>query len=556
MQNNSEPAQAKPAGSSNVPIWAAILVAVVGLVYSNTLEVPFLHDDLPNIVENQGIRELFPFFGQGERTGLINRPTARFSFALNYAMGGLTLKSYHLLNILIHAAGALALFALVGLTLAMSPAFRGRFREHATPLAFFTALLWAVHPLNTQAVTYLSQRCESMAGLFYILTLYGIALASFGKKPLWGWMVAIPAFFLGLGTKEILATAPVIAAAYLYLFAPRPFRESLKRSAPVFAAFGAGILIFALSHTINEPVGKSFLYHFDLNRWHYFRTQPEVLIHYLKLVFWPSPLVFDYWWPIEKGLGFIPYAAALTAGFFATIYGLFKRHPASFAGVVFYTILAPSSSFISLTTPAAEYRMYLPLAAIFATLGAGAASLALKKGRKTAIALGAAASVAALALAGASFSRNLDYKDAYTIWKDTAEKVPKNPRAYDNLGVIIGNGGDLLGGMAMLKQAIAIDSRYSTAYYNMGKALSMQKRPADAVEYYVAAAKLAPDVWQVWNSLGVAQCRSGYWEDGVKSLKKALALAPGNAEVIQNLKRALKGPTGGQAQTSQEEQEG
>ncbi|MBI5845383.1 MAG: tetratricopeptide repeat protein [Deltaproteobacteria bacterium] len=544
MSKNPSPAPVAPGASSNIPIWAAILVAVVGLVYSNTLHAPFLHDDFANIVENQGIRNIFPIFGASDGTGFVNRPTIRLSFAINHALGGDSVTGYHILSILIHAASALALFALVLLTLSRSPSLKGRFGGHETPIAFFTALLWAVHPIHTQAVTYLSQRCESMAGLFFIATLYGAALASFGKRPLWGWLVAIPAFFLGLGSKEILVTAPVVVAAWQFLFAPRPLKDTLRRSAPIYAAFLAGILIFAYFQAVAKPTGNSLFYDFDLNRWNYFRTEPEVLIHYLKLAFWPNPLVFDYWWPIERGLGFIPYALVLAAGFLATAFGLYKRHPASFAGVAFFTILAPSSSIIALTTPAVEYRMYLPLAAIVATVAVAAASFVLKRGRKAAIGLFAAASIAALALACTAFVRNLDYKDWYTIWMDTAEKRPDNPRAQENLGVIISDQGDLLGGMARYKKAIAIDSRYTTAYYNVGKSLAMQNRHREAVEYYIKATRLAPGFWRIWLSLGISQCLSGSWDDGVKSFETALRLDPGNPQIMQNLQKARRGPNG------------
>ncbi|MBI5845384.1 MAG: tetratricopeptide repeat protein [Deltaproteobacteria bacterium] len=530
----------RPGESSNLAIWAAVLVAVVGLVYSNTLNVPFLHDDFANIVENPGIRRIFPLFGAADATGFINRPVIRLSFAVNYALGGESVTGYHLLNILIHAASALALFALVRLTLSMSPAFGSRLRAHATPLAFFAALLWGVHPLNTQAVTYLSQRCESMAGFFYITTLYGAALASLGKRPLWGWMVAIPAFFLGLGTKEILVTAPVVVAAWQFLFAPRPFKSALWRSAPVYAAFFAGVLILAYSLISSETKFYKSAYAYDLNRLNYAMTQPAVLVHYLKLAFWPRPLVFDYWWPIEKGLGFIPYALVLGAGFIATVWGLFKRHPASFAGVCFFSILAPSSSIVALTTTAAEYRMYLPLAAICSSLAVMLGVFAINRGRKALPALGIFAAILAIALAAASFTRNLDYRDAYTLWNDTVAKRPQNPRAREGLGLAISMKGDYFGAIDQFREIITIDKNFTSAYYNIGRLLLMQNRPQEALKYYLDAVRLAPHHWMTWKGLGVAQCRNGLFDEGILSLRKARRINPNDETLNLYLESVLK----------------
>ncbi|MBI5845385.1 MAG: tetratricopeptide repeat protein [Deltaproteobacteria bacterium] len=546
MKKKSPPAPDLPKESSDLSIWAAVLAAVIGLAYSNTLNVPFLHDDLANIVENPGIQHIFPIFGSSGVYSLLYRPIAELSFSLNYAAGGLSVTGYHLANIFIHIASALTLFALIRLTIARSPAFSGRLADKATPVAFFAALLWGAHPLNTMAVTYIVQRCESMAGLFYLLTLYGAALSSFGKKPILGFLVAIPAFFLGLGTKEILITAPVIVAAWQFIFTPAPFRETLRRSAPLYAAFAAGISIFAFNQIFSNPVVHKPFYEFDLNPVNYAKTQPEVLVRYLKLAFWPKGLCFDYWWPIEKGLGFIPYAALLVAGFIATVIGLYKRHPASFAGVAFFAVLAPSSSVIALNTPAAEYRMYLPLAAIAAVVAVAAASFALKRGRKAATGLGIAASVIVLALALCTFIRNTDYRDSYALWADTVSKAPLNPRAHDNLGVALADQGDLLGAVTRFNRAIAIDRLYTTAYCNMGRVLVMQNRPSEAIKYYRIGIKLWPTHWRTWSYMGVAQCMAGFWDEGVKSLETALSLNPGNTDTIFKLDKARKGPEGDQ----------
>ena len=539
MQTHAENRPKDP--SSNLSVWAAVLVAVVGLAYCGSLSGPFVHDDVLNISENPGIRHVFPLFGEeayGRGTGLAGRPVARLSFALNYALAGTSVAGYHIVNLLIHLAAVLLLFELVRLTLSRSPVLSGRYGESAVPLAFFSALLWGVHPLNTQAVTYVVQRCESLAGLFFMATLYAGARAAFDDKPLRWNILGVAAFFLGLGTKEILVTAPAVLAAYHHLFAPRPFLASLRRSALLYLAFAAGAAILAANMALAARAVRIMGFKTDVTRWDYARTQPIVIARYLRLAVFPKGLCFDYWWLPEKGWRFVPYAAALAAAFLATLYGLVKKHPLSFAGICFFAILGPSSSLVPLNTVAAEHRMYLPLAALAAAVVTGAGLLAARRGEQPFLVFLAVAGLACLVLAGATFARNRDYRSAYALWSDTARKRPENPRAQDALGVAVMEQGDLPRAEGLFKRAIEIDNRYAPGHFNMGNAMFVQNRVRDAIRYYRRAVLVDPDFWRAYANLGAALCAAGLWDEGVWSLEKALKLYPGSPEVAANLQRA------------------
>src|SRR4051812_4137843 len=174
-------------------IWlrAALLVAAGALVYANALTGPFVLDDQDTVVMNQQIRQLAPsvVLFPALELPVAGRPVVNVSFAINYALGGLNVVGYHVVNVAIHIACGLLLFGVVRRTLMMS-SLRERFSGRAPDLAFAAALLWLIHPLQTDAVDYVTQRTELMLGFFYLLTLYA-SIRTYAQKQ-W-WIVAVAA---------------------------------------------------------------------------------------------------------------------------------------------------------------------------------------------------------------------------------------------------------------------------------------------------------------------------------------------------------------------------
>ena len=164
-------------------------MAVVGLlVYANTLSGPFIFDDLTSIEQNPSIRRLWPLsepLSPPRDTPVAGRPLLNLSFAVNYAVGGLDVTGYHLVNLAIHLLAALVLFGLVRRTLLL-PSLAPRVGESATNLAAAAALLWMVHPLNSEVVDYVTQRSASLMGLCYLLTLYCSVRALSAGARRWG----------------------------------------------------------------------------------------------------------------------------------------------------------------------------------------------------------------------------------------------------------------------------------------------------------------------------------------------------------------------------------
>ena len=355
-------------------------------VYGRTFTVPFLFDDSTSIAENLTIRRLWPVwpaFSPPGGAGVGGRPLLNFTYALNYAFGGTAVAGYHVVNLAIHALAAWTLFALVRRIL-LRPNLRERFGTAATPLALAVSAIWAWHPVQTEAVTYLTQRGESLMGLFYLLTVFcfvrGAAAEEASSRRIW-FSLSVLACLAGVATKEVIVTAPVMVLLIDRAFFSGSFAGAWRRHRPLYLALAAtwiplGCLMTGLRQ-------RSVGFGLGVPWWEYGLTETRAIITYLRLAFWPHPLVFDYGaearviatrlaeiWPSALVLGL------LLAG---TGWGLLRSpaRPGGFAGAWFLLILAPTSSIIPLTgQPIAEHRLYLPLAGVAAFVVLGTFALA------------------------------------------------------------------------------------------------------------------------------------------------------------------------------------
>ncbi|MDR2674121.1 MAG: tetratricopeptide repeat protein [Opitutaceae bacterium] len=599
--------------------FAAALVAAVCLAWANTLRAPFVLDDGESIVTNASIRDFWslrwlnPPAGMGETVG--GRPVLNFSFAVNYALGGLDVRGYHLGNMLIHAAAALALFGVarrVGRRCGARDAEReaqgagceteaGRGDAHGGPSsggggepgggragggagpggdggaggggwlsgagaagpAFAVALVWALHPLQTAAVTYVVQRAESLAGLFYLLTLYCFiraaeagarreeghgqdARAATRRARRWG-ALAAAACALGMGTKETVVTAPLVALLLDRAFFAGSFREAWRRRRRLYGGLAATWLLLGALVLSNAGRGGSVGPGSEVGAWAYLLTQCGAIVRYLGLACLPAPLVFDHGTPVAAGPGAVWWQAlvlcALAAG---TLRALRRNHAAGFLGAWFFLMLAPSSSFMPVSTQTiAEHRMYLTLAAVAALACAGARR-GLARMRAARWWGAAALACAAAALGAATVARNAVYRTAVSLWADTVEKCPDNPRARNNLGAALSAAGRTAEAAEQFRRAIALRPNHAFAHLNLGVALMLDPRAASAAGAASRGATAARDG-------GAAPAddtaRRALADDAARRaeaarqaehhFRAALAAEPGNTDARVNLGKLL-----------------
>ena len=209
--------------------------------YHNSFAGPCVFDDVPWIVENPSIRSLWPIghlLAPQSARDVGGRPVVSLTLAVNYALGGTDVWGYHAVNLAIHILAAWTLLGVTRRTL-LSPRLQERFGSAATPLALMVAILWTVHPLQTEAVTYLIQRTEALVGLLYLLTLYCVIRGATSSRATRWYSAAVAASLLGMATKELMATAPVIVLLYDRTFLAGSFREALRRRYGLYLALAA-----------------------------------------------------------------------------------------------------------------------------------------------------------------------------------------------------------------------------------------------------------------------------------------------------------------------------
>lgn len=482
-------------------VLAAGLGLLLILAYANSFGVPFIFDDTSAIPANRSLHRWATAFSPPASTTVSGRPLLNASFAVNWQLHGDRVGGYHAVNLLIHGAAALVLAGLVRRTL-VRPVLAGAWGALAWPVAATVAGWWALHPLQTESVTYVVQRAESLGGLFHLLTLYAFVRSLDAGHPVRWQVASVAACLAGVATKETVVTAPLLVLLYDRTFGAGTFAAAwrLRRSYYLTLVATWGPLLWLVAGTGGR--GGSAGLGSGVGIVDYALTQCRAVVHYLQLACWPDPLVLDYGDGVVSGLAEVwPQAVVLAGLLAAVLWALGRRPAAGFVGAWFFLLLAPSSSVVPIATQTmAEHRVYLALAAVVAV---GALGLFRGFGGR---AVWVAAAVALL-LGVLTHQRNADYATDLGIWTDTVKKAPTNARAH----------------------------------YNKAVALAQAGRPAESLVHFREAVRLAPDFIEAHNNLGVALMKRGDVAGAMAHYEAALRYDPRNAEAHNNLGHALAG---------------
>jgi Flp pilus assembly protein TadD len=532
---NARPASPQSLARSHAWFAALVIGVAVLLAYGNTFAVPLIFDDDSSILKNETIRHLWTAWWPPNENGLTvsGRPFLNFTLALNYAAGGTAVRGYHAVNLLIHVLAGYALFGVIRRTLLL-PRLAARFGADAVWLALTATLLWVLHPLQTESVTYIIQRAESLVGLLYLLTFWCfIRSTEPGASGKWMWL-ACGASALGMATKEVMVTAPVMIACYDRVFLSVSWREVWARHGRRHLAIAATWLVLAALVLATGNRGGTAGFGTTVSPVAYAITQIGVVADYLRLACWPQPLIFDYGQFLANGFAEVLLPAALLLLLaVASVYGLWRGHPAGYCGVFFFAVLAPTSSFVPVATQTMnEHRMYLPLAAVavlFATL------VYAVFGRRSLAAL----LVVALALGGATWRRNADYRTEQSIWEDTVAKRPTNVRALAALGAIQQREGRLDAALATMREAVRLAPAAAEQHNNLGNVWMKLGDWAEAAQCFRNALALKPADPFALNNLGNAYLQLGRGSDALVQLAAAVEAKPDLHEARYNLANTL-----------------
>jgi tetratricopeptide (TPR) repeat protein len=522
-----------------------LLVAVGIFAYHNSFHGPFIFDDEPSIPGNPHLYYFWPLssvLSAPPYSTVAGRPTVCLSLALNFALGGLNVWGYHAFNLAIHLASALVLFGILRRTFAGAK-LRDRFGAASVGLAVMIALLWELHPLQTECVDYVVQRTELLMGLFLLLTLYCTLRGSESARPGKWYLATIASCALGMGSKEVMVSAPLIVLLYDRVFLASSFREALWRRRVLYSGLATTWLLLAML-VANTPHSRTGFGIQGVTSWNYLKTEAGVIAYYLRLAVWPRPLVIDYDdWPIAYALkDWLVPGIAVVALLGATLWAFRSRPSLGFLGAWFFLILAPTSSFLpSVGEVAADRRMYLPLAAVITLAVTGAYILGkrLLDDRRLAAFGWTAGGFVMLLFTFMTIQRNRDYQSEFTIWQDAVTKRPANSRAHDNLGVILVNLGQVQGAIAQYEASLRLDPNVSETHYNYANALWQTGQTNDALAHYREALQINPGDIKAHTKLGNVLQLMRKTQPAIDQYEQALQINPDYAEAHNNLGMAL-----------------
>jgi Flp pilus assembly protein TadD len=519
---------------------AAAAIMLAGLAaYGNSSSGPFVFDDIHSVVKNPTIRHLWPVWEalQPPRDGstVEGRPVVNLSLAINYAATALNPGSYHVFNVLIHLLAGLALFGLVRRTLTASIPGSCPATDRPDPLlfAFAAALLWTVHPLQTESVTFVSDRAESLMGLFYLLTLYCFARAAEGASlthSLW-LCLSVFACLLGMATKEVMVSAPLMVFLYDRTFFSGTFRGAWRQRRTYYVCLGSTWVLLALLVVgMGGSRGKAAGFGTVLSSGSYALTQCKAVVHYLLLSLWPHPLVFDYGSELVSGPGEVGLQAIILLLLVAaTFAALWSRPVLAFLGAWFFLILAPSSSIVPLASQAiAEHRMYLPLAAVIVL----AVWAIWKVSGSRVIPYLMIICLVAGGLGVLTFRRNEVYRSQISLWQDTALKRPDSVRARYNLGVAFEEAGRRAEARDQFLVVVRLDPFNADAHFRLANDLAAEGRMVEAIAHFQEAAFLNPRSPDVHRNLGNALAATGRARDAAAQFAEADRLQGGTGAAV------------------------
>jgi len=519
-----------PTRSKNLLGCVTLLILISMLAYFNSLKGSFQFDDLP-LLQSPWMENLDAFDRHIRFSSFDNRPVLYWTFALNNQLARHQVFGFHLVNLALHIGVTLLIFFTI---------WRAGYLQNKCGWVFplTTALLFSLHPLNTDSVSYISSRSSLLATFFYLLTLYIFLnlfcpkkITRLAKKAVLALLV-LSGIYLSVASKLIGATLPFMLAAWYWSFIGRKQYPDIHKTVMSNRSVAIGLASATLISIGVLFFGDSWLYiprdqGFELfGRAPYFMVQLKVIVfYYLKLFFFPFNL------NVDSGFYFSSPVTDPTIIFsglviLASILAVLKwRNVWVVVGAIwFFITLAPTSSFIPLNDLAVEHRMYLPMSlGLCLIVAAGINTLpALLRLRLLVVLL--------VALGLTTATRNADWVSELSLWKDAAKKNPFSPRPHSNLGKAYYEKGDLSRASYHLEKSVANIPRFVAHQYNIQDPVSFLERRSEITGKAVGSPdslKVMAELVEPHYNLASVYLDQGRLDEAEKGYLKTLALRPG-----------------------------
>lgn len=513
--------------------FSLLLIAANLLIYSNSLAGEFVFDDSTTIVNNFLVRyyrnlqllwQTYP-----------SRFLPMLSFSINYQLAGMTVWWYHLVNLILHILNGFLVYIFVSL-LQKTPEVKKSILKNWKVLPFLTALLFTVHPIQTAAVSYISQRITLLGAFFFLTSLIFYIKARFVRNysdisanSQWRYLIYLLLSLLtgifAFISKENTFVLPLVVALIEVCFFSQKISEVKNKALVILPYFLLTIAIFILVSTVSGKISFSeavtslppIMENTTVTRNQYLLTQINVIRTYVKLLLVPINQNVDYdypltnnFWEITTVLSFI-----FLLSFLVLAVKIYKKHrQVSFGIFFFFLTLSIESSIFPITDVIFEHRLYLPSVGFFLAVSciffliinnwdkhheiqAVNTQDSVWKGHYFILI------VIILWLSILTYQRNKVWRNEYTLWTDVVTKSPKKARAHYNLAVSLGDLGKFEQAQKEFEKTLNLNPEYTSAYYNLAAIYEMNSDYPKAIEMYRQVLRLEPDNLKVQGKLKI-----------------------------------------------------
>ncbi|MBL4588321.1 tetratricopeptide repeat protein [Candidatus Babeliales bacterium] len=535
-----------------VPAFITILTIVF---YHPSLVYPFQFDDLANITKKFDIR----FFDPYKQIMCNSRWLGEWLNKLNYQVGGFNPWYYRVCNVSIHIITGFLVFMFI-YAICKKSEENSLLQKRATWIAQLTMVLFLLHPVQTQTVSYVIQaRLEGLATLF-VMMIANLFLAAYSVRSMAarGFLLALAILlgFISCGTKEIVIVAPFLIMAVDWFFLSKMEWSLFKQRIWFHVLFTAVIILSLLYYLkpkfffdvlglkVTMPNNRGNILTDNamdmIKPFHYLISEFKVILHYLWVFIWPFGMSVEYDWKLSSSFfapdSFLPFLFLSSIGGMIGYLLKEKKLPAvSFGLLWFFIAIAPRSTLIPSPELICDYKTYLASVGWLFLLSVGIiwlADSAFQKffENKKLFSLENHAgqmvfiSFCALTLGWSSMERNLVWKSAIEFWQDIVVKAPKKARAHNNLGVALSEDGRFDEAIPCYLQAIRLDAVYSDPWSNIAVAYSVKDDDDKAISALQEAIRIFPNYAEAYNNLGTLYIKKKEFEQAGKMLHHAIAL--------------------------------
>jgi tetratricopeptide (TPR) repeat protein len=511
--------------SISARVKALALICVCGvIIYFATVHSPFIYDDAHAIEDNPYIKNLSKFQQMVGVQNIFNRSILLFTFSVNHAIGQLDVFGYHLINLMLHlCVGIMLYFLTMELLTIENPALTQTFQR--LPLA--VSLIHIFNPINVESVTYLSSRSSVLVTLFYLSSFYLFIRFVNSKEKKKKWknihypIVIFFLFYLGLGTKEIIVTLPIIAVLYLWVHSST---KNFHKFLPELAVILIPLIIYLLYRYVqmgNLLVIKTDPYSYMIDRSLYILTQIKVVISYyfVKLIF---PINLNFEPDIRLVSGFLDWewVVSLIIGVCIAI-GIFYQKSILLKCAFIWALITilPTSSIIPLKQIATEHRIYLPGLGI--NMGLGILFLRGVSHRKL---IPPTLFIFLVIYGLLAMKRSLDYRSEINLWQDTVRKSPYKSMVHNNMGTAYLSKERLKEARKSFEVSSALSPSSTDPYINMGHIDARNKEWDKAKLKYDLALKLGANRSQVFFNSGLMRLKLNKPAEALPFLLEAIKI--------------------------------